>query len=174
MNPSEATIEPWYKHFFVWVIIAPLILVVCVCAVLLTVSFKGGDDVVIGNYYKEGRMINDRVEQDQKALELGLKGELVVDNEVGELHFYLSQEGRVEGLPDTLQLALDHPIEQDLDRTFELYRLVDGHYRADLEKSISYRWYARIFPKSSEGESPAWRLIGELQLESSDRLLLGH
>ena len=165
--------SPWYRHFWVWVIIAPLILVVIVCAVLVTVSFKGGDDVVIGNYYKEGRMINDRVEQDRRAEEMGLKGELVVDNEVGELHLFLQQEGQVDNLPERLSLALDHPIEKDMDREFVMQQVVPGQYRADMEKSLHYRWYVRLGPVVEGEQAAEWRIIGELQMEDSHRLSLG-
>ena len=65
---------PWYKQFWAWFILTPLIVVVLVWIPFLTIVVKNADDTVIDNYYKEGRMINQRADQDRRAQTLGLAG----------------------------------------------------------------------------------------------------
>ena len=55
---TEQDVKPFYRKFWFWFVFTPLIVVVCVSLTMVTVAFRHADDVVIDNYYKEGRMIN--------------------------------------------------------------------------------------------------------------------
>lgn len=80
---------PWYRQFWFWFVFGPLIIIVFVCAFLVSTALRNADDVIIDNYYKEGRMINQTLEQDKQAKLLGLSAELRFDLETGDvlLHF---------------------------------------------------------------------------------------
>ncbi|HSX84641.1 MAG TPA: FixH family protein, partial [Cellvibrio sp.] len=84
-DSPEEIVKPWYRQFWFWFVFSPLIYIIIMCSVTVTIALKGADDVIIDNYYKEGRMINQALEQDKRAQELGLSGELRFDRATGEV-----------------------------------------------------------------------------------------
>ncbi|NIB41950.1 FixH family protein [Pseudomaricurvus alkylphenolicus] len=180
-DPNQQDEGPWYKQPWCWFVLAPLIAVMLAWIPFMTIAVKDADDVVIDNYYKEGRMINQRFDQDQRAQQLGLTGELLIDLEVGEVILKLGSRQPDVVLPETIALHLDHPVEADNDLTLELKHSYAGQYRADLEQRINHRWYLRLEPVS-DAESKAdseeramsdWRLTGEIDLARGQRLVFG-
>src|SRR5690625_1259575 len=93
--------QPWYRQFWFWFLMTPLIAVVFVVAVLLTVAFYNADDVVLDNYYREGRGVNQVFEQDIPAQQLALSATLNFDRMSGEVLVDISAN---EALPEQLLL----------------------------------------------------------------------
>lgn len=56
MNEDKAIAapRPWYKEFYVWMVIAGPVSAVLACAVTLVYILQGPDAVVSENYYQEG------------------------------------------------------------------------------------------------------------------------
>jgi hypothetical protein len=170
---ADNNVSPWYRQFWAWFILIPLIVVVLVGISLLVISIKGSQDIVIDDYYKVGRMINQVVVQDKKASELGLLAELRFDLEVGGVLLNLSSSAGAV-LPKTLLLYLDHPLEEDYDQSITMHQVLPGTYRADLEHKIDQRWYIRLTtdPKTTvAGEN--WRIIDELNLSVTQQIIMG-
>ncbi len=176
-NPSSVqeqdTVAPWYRQFWAWFVLAPLILVIAVASYTVSTAFRYADDVVSDNYYKDGRMINQVIEQDEAALAMGLKGSLEIDNSLGEVQVALSAN---TPLPDRLLLLFSHPVSADKDLTLLLRKTASGRYRADLDAPIQYRWYLRLFPLESDStaipsdldaleHTAKWRLGGEIDFQ---------
>ncbi len=162
-------VDPWYKQPWAWFVLTPLIVVIISCAITVSIAFKHADDVVIDNYYKEGRAINLRLDEDIVAKQLAIAGELKVDAEVGELLLKLTSN---VSLPETIQVYLDHPLEAARDQLYTLTEIAPGHYRADLNTRLKNRWYVRIEPQVAASENN-WRVTGELNLSNSDRVTFG-
>ncbi|TQV84748.1 FixH family protein [Exilibacterium tricleocarpae] len=164
---------PWYKEFWAWFILTPLIVVIISCSIMVSLAFRHKDDVVMDNYYKEGRMINQRFEQDQRAAELGLEGTLRFDFSLGEVH--LALQAHDDGvLPEDLLLLLDHPAIAGRDKTLRLQSLAPGRYRAELTRSLAHRWYVYVMPVAERAQrsQAQWRLLGELDFDLTDDLVL--
>lgn len=180
--------KPWYQEFWAWFILTPLIVVVIVGITLLTIAIKKSDDIVLDNYYKEGRMINQRIDQDAKAAALGLRAELRFDLEVGEILLTLTSKDNIE-LPKKVILNLDHPFEESYDVTATMHQIVPGSYRTDIETRLTQRWYVRLSPdlpifhedgmdlkemnQKDKVPKDLWRLIGDVNLENEQQLILG-
>ena len=164
--------KPWYRQFWAWFILAPLILVVIVSSITVTIAVRHADDRVIDKYYKEGRMINMRHDEDQLARQLDVSAELHFDRAVDELTLKLS--GLDEAWPDRLVLKLGHPARAERDRRVVLTRIAANQYHADLpaSQSLEYRWYLRLLPEISDAEVPLWRLRGEINFAGSERVVL--
>ncbi len=168
----------WYKQFWGWFVFTPLFVVIIASLFFVSTAFKHADDVVIDNYYKEGRMINQSFEQDQEAIRLALKGELRFDRVSGEIMLKLDA---AEKLPTTLLLHLSHPANEDYDQRFELKRNAGNVYRGDLDRRIDYRWYVRIQPPSESLDTatsdlpppPAWRLSGLIDFAQAETIAFG-
>ena len=119
--------QPWYRQFWFWFLMTPLIAVVFVVAVLLTVAFYNADDVVLDNYYREGRGVNQVFEQDIRAQQLALSATLNFDRMSGEVLVDISAN---EALPEQLLLLMDHPVSARLDQRVYLREFHPGRYRA--------------------------------------------
>lgn len=163
--------KPFYRQFWFWFVFTPLIVVVCVSMVTVTIAFRHADDVVIDNYYKEGRMINQSLEQDRRALELKLTAQLRFDTTTGEIFVQIPQQ---DAVPEKLLLVLDHPFEADLDQQVVLHQTSSGHYRGELERSLSNNWYVSILPvlDKSQRKTAEWLLSGEINFAINDETLL--
>jgi hypothetical protein len=54
-QPANPPVErPWFKEFYVWMVISGPVSVVLACAVTAVFIFQGPDAVVSEDYYKEG------------------------------------------------------------------------------------------------------------------------
>lgn len=89
-DATDESLKPWYRQFWFWFVFSPLIYIMIMCSVTVTIALKGADDVIIDNYYKEGRMINQTLEQDKQAAALGLGGELRFDRTTGEISLVIA------------------------------------------------------------------------------------
>jgi hypothetical protein len=69
LNPSTTNVRPWYKEFYVWMVIAGPVSAVLACAVTAVYIFQGPDAVVSENYYKEGLALEKEVGQAQPAMQ---------------------------------------------------------------------------------------------------------
>lgn len=168
---STEIIKPWYRQFWFWYLMTPLFVVVIVVSILISVAYKNADDVVIDNYYKEGRMINQVMVQHRRAAELNLTGALAFDRATGDVT--LDMPAGAE-LPDTLLLLLDHPFEADLDQTVILNRLADQRYAGQLDKTIDHMWYLTLIPEldKNQRKNADWVLSGQIRFTEGDFIVL--
>lgn len=187
MRTHEDT-GPWYKQFWAWFVITPLILIVCVCSVLLTISYQLNSDVVNDKYRKEGRMLRTNFDATSFAKELGLQGQIFMNNAQTKLLLQLAADGSVYA--PQLTVDISHPIEAKQDLTLvmtedsplpeaDANRLNDKPYTyiysAALAKPLSGKRYVRVsyvteqrvkkVPNAKQKAAPSsleiWRISGE-------------
>lgn len=170
MQQDAQTPKPWYRQPWAWFLLTPLITIVIVMTAFITVSVKMADDVVVDNYSREGRMYNERVEQDVRAKELNLRAEIEFDLDTFEAWLTLTGEAD----PESLVLLLQHPTEADLDQVLLLKRTAAGRYRGDLDTSLAYRRYLQLFEGDSEADrtQAAWRLKAELNFSDQHSVIM--
>lgn len=174
-NPQSAHAQhdegPWYRQFWAWFVFAPLIVVVIASLSMVVLAFKTKQDVVVDDYYKVGKMINQSFAPEQKARELGVNVELGVDSLTGEIWL----EGIVPAgstFDDhSLLLNLSHPVKASNDRFITLKKQSDKRWRADISTLTDGRWYVRLSSLDAAGQE-LWRLKGELDLPKSSRIRL--
>lgn len=154
-NTKPAYKEPWF-----WAVFSPLILVVIVCSFLVSFAFIGADDRVYDDYYKQGRMINNRFEAEGLAVAMGLKAELLFDQQSMELIV----KTNLEEPPQTLSIQILHPSDAEKDTVLDLQHFARGQYRTDLAAPMSGRWYLIL---SSIGDAP-WKLSSEIDFATAN------
>ncbi|QJQ97221.1 FixH family protein [Halomonas sp. PA5] len=127
---------------------------ITVSTTMLFVAIRTADGMVQEDYYEHGRAINVVLAKQQRAAELELAGELMVDSATGDIILDLSGDAR----PDQLLLKLIFPTQDDRDQEFTLEHVRDGRYVGQTTERLQYRWYLQLQPS---GETPEWRLTGE-------------
>lgn len=178
---QEQSGQPWYREFWAWFVLAPLITSVVVSSLLLSTAIRFGDDELTDDYYKKGRMINQSLEQVERAAAMGLVAELKFDLELGDLTLAFTNVAE-QPQNEQMTLFLDHPISEDLDRVLVLRRFAPGNYRADLDYRLNNRWYLRLLPddqtdpalaaEDSEPRPDQWRLNGEIDFSAYQAVVL--
>jgi len=155
----------------VWLVLAPLILVLAVCSVMVTIAVTNADDTVSDTYYKDGRAYNYIARQDERSAELGLTGILQFDRGAGSVDLDLT--GHMD-FPDQLLLNLSHPLDKRLDQQIILTRTGARHYRGELQARPEHRWYVRLLPELDPAKhlQAEWHLKGAIDFDQGEAIPL--
>lgn len=130
--------SPWYKHFWPCFIVALVGSVVVASFATLYIALNNPDGLVSDNYYKEGLAINQRLEQDNRASELGVVVELEhIDNE-------LSAELQGANNVSALKVQFAHPLDSEKDFSLTMARQSNTRFVGQLETEISERYYISV------------------------------
>lgn len=171
-NPLSNDTRPpkkWYQEPWCWFILTPLIVVVIVSSITVTIAVKGADDRVVDNYYKEGRMINMRMDAERQAQLLGVSADVTFDVGIGEVLVKLQQASG--DLPDQLLMELVHPAQKEKDQQLLLKATANGFYVGQIQspETLLSRHYVRIISQANTGDEP-WRINGQafLTLDNAD------
>lgn len=149
----------WFREPMVWLIIAlPLSAVVAGIITLMIAIRSGSTDAVPDVVKRTAQIQESDMDADRHAIELGLRGELVLDPQSGAITV------RLLGLttPDnTLTLKLLHAGRASADQEIRLIRGNDA-WLGRAEGLAGQVWNVEVV-----GEKAAWRLGGRLDLDAT-------
>lgn len=152
--------KSWYREKIVWLLIAPPAMSIVVGMTLLYLAIASSDGLVVDDYYRQGKAINQVLKRDEAARSYSARAELTLaDNEA-----VLTIAGTA-ATQSTLQLKFLHATRDVNDVTLTLERALDAHYRAALPPLSPGRWYVQL-------EGRDWRLLGSIALPRDRRLAL--
>ena len=157
-DPSSDNNTPWYKQFWPWfLIIVPLSsMVFSLNYAKLAVTTQ--NDMVVDEYYKEGRGINTRIDKFERALQLGVDTRIRIEDNSVSVEF-------IDGAPTqgtALKLNFYHVTIAANDFTLLLARDANGFYRGSHDESIEGKWRVSLLPQDDE-----WKIQQTLQLPYS-------
>lgn len=167
----EEIIQPWYRQFWFWFVFGPLIFIIIMCGFTVSIALNNSDDVIIDNYYKEGRMINQTLDQDKHAKALGLVADLRVDRVTGDVMLSFPKvPDDATAIPEQLLLLMGHPVKAAKDQQVLLTRIAPGQYRGSLAVKPEYSWYLTLYsvPDLAQRREAAWSLSGEINFADRD------
>jgi hypothetical protein len=146
---ARAAAAPWYAQRWPWLLmIGPAtVLVGGACATWLAV--RTPDAMVVDDYYKQGRAINQDLRRDRAASTLGLALRARFDGD--RLEGRLTSHGQALAAPFRLMLA--HPTQPGKDRTLLVVPGADGRFVAALPMLERTHWQLVV-----EGSRRDWRL----------------
>lgn len=141
---------PWYRHPWVWGIIAIPGSSVIVGIVMITLAANGPTDLVRDDYYKAGLAINQEFGARERAAELGIEVRLVDRGPAGLLVRVDAGDGAT-GFGDGAPLLgeLQHPTLAARDRRFELEGVAWGRWAATVERFEGVRTLRVASPDGS-------------------------
>jgi hypothetical protein len=138
----------WYQEPWAWlVVILPVISVVVSINVAIIAS-KDPDALVVGDYYKQGKAINQKLTLLKQAEKLGINFDLKANDKELVL--------KPTGIEKTFPLLNVHFYHSTLDeRDFEVKLTPDGngYFRLPLEQELTGKWTLTITPFDS-----SWKL----------------
>ncbi len=164
-NSNSPRPKAWYRQFWPWFLISIPFASVILGSIMLYVAIVGRDTIVVDNYYKEGRAINQELSKDQFAEEIGVGAEVTI-NEDGLVRVKLTAERNI--VPDHLVLKFFHPTLAGKDQQIILKPEGNLEYSGKLEGNLKGRWYLDILD-----DLDLWRLKGQTWLPREDAMKLG-
>jgi hypothetical protein len=145
-----ATVPPWWKQRWPWLLMLGPAIVAAAGVYTGWLAFSHQDALVVGDYYKQGKAINQDLRRDQVAASLGLSVALGYDAATGEL------SGRVNRKrTGPLLLHLSHATLPQKDIKLVLKPDADGVFRTGLPMLERSRWIVLV-----ESAQRDWRLAG--------------
>jgi hypothetical protein len=163
---SQQPVNPWYKEFWPWFILAILGLSVVLGTSMLVIATRNPPGLLSDNYYDVGKGINTSLEREDLAKRLQLKAAFSLDNEKGTVSLQLQGHSN----PPQLVLNLISPTQPERDRRVVLQAQADGSYAGNLLDAVEGRRFVELI--GQEGGKD-WRLFEEEQLVSGQRFQLG-
>lgn len=143
---------PWWQHRWPWLLMLGPFIVLLAGIYTGWLAFSQPDALVVGDYYKRGKAINQDLRRDRAAVELGITAVLRYDAARGVL------TGKVDSrsvMPATLVLRLSHATQPAKDIVLEVHPAPDGMFDATLPMLERTRWQVLV-----ESDRRDWRLEG--------------
>ena len=156
--------KPWYKETWPWILMAGPATVIVAGFVTLWLAIVSNDGLVADDYYKQGLAMNQRLQRDHYAGELGLRADFMRSGHRVRLMLVTDRNA---ALPEALTLKLSHPTRAGQDQMVKMVSEGLGFYGGELTADVSGRWYVSI-----EDPSGKWRLQGDWQADVEDALHL--
>lgn len=156
--------KPWYKERWPWILISGPAIVIVAGFVTLWLAIVSNDGLVSDDYYKQGLAMNQRLQRDHYASDLGLRADFMRSGH--RVRLMLASD-RDAALPEALTLKLSHPTRAGQDQMVKMVSEGQGFYGGELTADVSGRWYVSI-----EDPSGKWRLQGDWQADVEDALHL--
>lgn len=151
LNMNRA--QPWYVHRWPWfLMIGPLAVIL---AGIFTgwLAFSQPDALVVDDYYKQGKAINQDLRRDHAAAGLGLSLHLRYDSAAGRLRGRLLSYG--QPIAGAVRVRLIHSTQPDRDISLEAQPDQNGEFSIALPMLERTRWQVQI-----ENGRRNWRLHG--------------
>lgn len=147
---TQTDSKPWYRQFWPWFLIAIPGSSVVMGVIMINLAMSGKDSLVRQDWYKDGMAINQRMDKQNRARELGIQANLTLDKHSGDL--FLETRNLDIQLDNQLALNLIHPTLEGKDRKLQLYLTPDNRFYAKLDFQPQGFYYLLLSPPSGEWE----------------------
>ncbi|MBM7454666.1 hypothetical protein HNR62_000495 [Oceanisphaera litoralis] len=155
--------RPWYQQFWPWFLIVLPLCAVAASLYTFHLASSGADSMVVDDYYKKGRAINQDLSELKTAAELGLVAELRYQDD----QIVLEIAGRHNN-GEAVRLYFTHPTLAKQDQQMLMTSDAGGVYRERLEQPLMKgQWNLQI-----EAFDGHWRMQKRISLPIADRLII--
>jgi uncharacterized protein len=168
VNPDSSPAgrePPWYRQVWVWFVIALPASSVVTGIILVTVAVKNADDLVMDDWYREGRGTNRSMAAENLAAEFAI-GLRASSQDDGNTRIVM-HANRPMSWPDAMVLSLRHRTLAEQDQELTLRHVAQGEYILDGALPPG-SWHIRI-----ASDDVGWRLAGPGVISSSGELTFG-
>lgn len=130
--------DAWYKEPWLLLVVGGPLIVVCASLFTGFLAWRGADQVVAKDYYKQGLMINTNLQRDARARELHLNAKMQFDVQAKMIQ--LDLQSRTD-LPESVQLSIAstgaaNGAVEEIVRRVPLKLIGAGKYKADLSSVL--------------------------------------
>lgn len=170
---DAARAAPWYRHRWPWFLMIGPALVLVGGVVMTWLALSRPDAMVVGDYYKQGKAINQELRRDRVASRMALLFEAQYDAAGGRLLGRLSSHGVPVAAPFHIRLA--HPTQPGKDRVLEALPDAHGRFAAQAISLEATHWQVVVegsAPGGAPGNALNWRLARSWSWPKEARLVI--
>jgi hypothetical protein len=153
---SSSAAKPWYAHPWPWLLMAGPLAVILAGIPTAWLAFSHQDALVVDDYYKQGKAINQDLRRERAAAALGLQLQMRYDAARGILSGRLL--GKLPSAGTALRLRLIHSTLPEKDIKLDAQTDANGNFEVALPLLDQARWQVRV-----ENAAAEWRLSGPWQ-----------
>ncbi len=150
-NTLRPPVAPWYTHRWPWLLMLAPVLAMIGTAISVWFAMGTPNAMVVDDYYKQGKAINQDLRRDRMASSLGLVFNVRHNAAAGRLEGQLSSHGKPLVAPFHIRLA--HPTQPEKDRVLEALPDGQGLFSARVPGLEATHWQVVV-----EGGARDWRL----------------
>ena len=161
---TDPSIESWKTQPYVWMLILIPFSAVVVGMIMLTLAIQSDTGLVVDDYYKKGKQINQVLARDQAASAMGLSAALNFDIDNGTVEVSLKANSTLI-TNEQISLGLFHATIPDIDQTVVLKANDQQVYSATLDQLGDGRWHVHL-------STNTWRLTGSLYVPGGNTMQL--
>jgi len=162
---KSADVKPWYKHRWPWLLMLGPAVVVVAGFITIYIAVTQQDALVVDDYYKEGKAINQDLRRDQVAAAMQLGAALRYDAANGRLLGTI--ESQKKPYAGKVFVSLVHSTQPGKDMKMQAQTDQQGTFSVALPMLDIARWQVVI-----EGEQRDWRLGGEWMWPQQQQVVL--
>lgn len=151
VSSKRAAVQPWYTHLWPWLLMLGPFLVVVAGMITAWLAYSNSDALVVDDYYKQGKAINQDLRRDHVAAGMKLGADLRYDPASGKLFGTIDSHGRPYST--ALFISLVHSTRPEKDLKLSAQSDEQGRFSIDVPMLDVARWQVVI-----EGEQRDWRL----------------
>lgn len=160
MIAKKSTTPPWYREPWPWFLMSGPAIVVVAGFFTMYLAISGQDGLVVDDYYKQGKLINQSLHRDEVARRFGITALVNFDQVNDRVVLSLSHSAGLTP-PDTLTIGLVHATRSGFDRVIELSPGIEG-YIGKLPPLTAGKWNVLL-----EDPRRQWRLQKEIIVNGS-------
>lgn len=143
----------WYRHRWPWLLMLGPAAVVLAGIYTTWLAVSHADALVVDDYYKQGKAINQDLRRDRMAAALGLHISLGYDAKTGAVSGALDGKAVPQGV---IRIQLIHPTQPEKDLLLRARPNARGEFAFGLPSMENARWQVLV-----QDEPSSWRLHGE-------------
>lgn len=151
---NASLITPWYRQLWPWLLMIMPATAMFGGIFTWWLAATTNNSLVVDDYYREGRAINQQLARDDVASHLGLDATLSRKPSGGGVAVELRSRDTSFGYPEVLRLRLVHTTEAALDGELKLVHSGNGRYDAAGALPGSGHWIVHL-----EDPQGRWRLV---------------
>ena len=156
--------KPWYKQLWPWLLIAIPVFTALKAVHTVFIMQQNSPDLVVDDYYKEGRAINMQLAKYREAALRNLQATILIAGNKAIVRF--AENAVLEG---EVHLDFYHPTLAARDFALDAERSGELLYVANLPLSPTGKWQQVVSDASKE-----WKLRAELHLPAATEIKLGY
>jgi hypothetical protein len=160
---AGAGASPWYSHRWPWLLMLGPVFVIVGGAFAGYLAISRPDAMVVDDYYKQGKAINQDLRRDRVASSMRLTFTARYDSASGMLTGAIDSAGAPLRAP--LHVYLAHPTQPDKDRKLQLLPDAAGRFSAPMSMLEQTHWQVVV-----EGSRREWRLARSWSWPQQQRL----
>jgi hypothetical protein len=148
---ATPAMQPWYRQLWPWLLMLGPAIVIVAGVITTVIAVARPDAVVVDDYYKRGKAINQDLRRDRAATALKLSVDASYDATAGVLAGTVRSYGRPYAAP--LRILLAHATQPEKDLVREARPDAAGRFAVQLGHLDRARWQVVV-----EGGEREWRL----------------